>query len=76
MEKYEPPASYSPPTSRAIGSRPLENLLTLHDEYGTGFRASPSGKQRERPVKNDISVRTLDLPESYSLYPGITHTIQ
>jgi hypothetical protein len=48
----------------------LENLLTEDGEYGTGLRFLSLEEHRERTLRKDISLRTVDLPDSYSWYPG------
>jgi hypothetical protein len=75
MEIYDPPP-YTPPSNYLAGngSRSLENLIKWNNEYGTGFRTPAFEELREKPLKNDVSLRTLDLPESYSWYPGIDTT--
>ena len=53
------------------GSGKLENLLSWDSEYGTGFRGWGKSEQlRERPVSGDVGLRSLDIPEEHSWYPG------
>ena len=53
------------------GSGKLEKLLSWDSEYGTGFRGWGKSEQlRERPVSGDVGLRSLDIPEEHSWYPG------
>ena len=59
-----------PPLNGSSGK--LENLQRWDSEYGTGLGGWGESEQlKERPISGDVGLRSLDIPDSFSWYPGI-----